>query len=153
MIAGHLLSRGIHVRQRLRDGLARLRGFTNIGINPAIFRRSYSVPGPNFLWHIDGNHKLIKYRLVIHGGIDGFLDLLHTLLVQATTELTLYSPSSYKRQNVMVLLASDQIWVVKMLVCGAICFLNKERVVLHSLQGAVFIILVLKDYGVMFTRK
>ena len=77
MIAGHLLSRGIHVqRQRLRDSLARLRGFTNIGINPSIFRRSYSVPGPNFLWHIDGNHKLIKYRLVIHGGIDGFSRLI-----------------------------------------------------------------------------
>ena len=77
MIAGHLLSRGIHIqRQRLRDGLARLRGSTNIGINPTIFRRSYSVPGPNFLWHIDGNHKLIKYRLVIHGGIDGFSRLV-----------------------------------------------------------------------------
>ena len=68
MIAGHLLSRGIHVqRQRLRDALTRLRGSTNTGLNPSIFRRTYSVPGPNFLWHIDGNHKLIKYRLVIHG--------------------------------------------------------------------------------------
>ena len=77
MITGHLLSRGIHIqRQRLRDSLVRLRGFTNIGINRSIFRRSYSVPGPNFLWHIDGNHKLIKYRLVIHGGIDGFSRLI-----------------------------------------------------------------------------
>lgn len=42
-------------------------------MNPYIFRISYSVPGPNFLWHIDGNHKLIKYRLVIHGGIDGLI--------------------------------------------------------------------------------
>lgn len=24
-------------------------------------RRSYSVPGPLSLWHIDGNHKLIRY--------------------------------------------------------------------------------------------
>lgn len=23
-------------------------------------RRQYSVPGPNSLWHIDGNHKLIR---------------------------------------------------------------------------------------------
>ena len=43
---------------RLRDSLTRLRGSTNIGLNPSIFRRSYSVPGPNFLWHLDGNHKL-----------------------------------------------------------------------------------------------
>ena len=28
--------------------------------------------GPNSLWHIDGNHKLIRWRIVIHGGIDGF---------------------------------------------------------------------------------
>ena len=26
-----------------------------------IHRRSYSVAGPNALWHIDGNHKLIRY--------------------------------------------------------------------------------------------
>ena len=25
-----------------------------------IDRRAYSVPGPNSLWHIDGNHKLIR---------------------------------------------------------------------------------------------
>ncbi|XP_015760808.1 PREDICTED: uncharacterized protein LOC107339964 [Acropora digitifera] len=35
-------------------------------------RRSYGVPGPLSLWHIDGNHKLIRWRLVIHGGVDGF---------------------------------------------------------------------------------
>ena len=27
---------------------------------------------PNSLWHIDGHHKLIKWRIVIHGGIDGY---------------------------------------------------------------------------------
>lgn len=27
---------------------------------------------PNSLWHIDGYHKLIRWRLIIHGGIDGF---------------------------------------------------------------------------------
>lgn len=26
----------------------------------------------NSLWHIDGYHKLIKWRVVIHGGIDGY---------------------------------------------------------------------------------
>lgn len=24
------------------------------------------------MWHIDGNHKLIKYKLVIHGAVDGY---------------------------------------------------------------------------------
>ena len=31
-------------------------------------RRKYSVYGPNALWHIDGQHGLIRWRLVIHGG-------------------------------------------------------------------------------------
>uniref|UniRef100_A0A8C6PT05 Integrase catalytic domain-containing protein n=1 Tax=Nothobranchius furzeri TaxID=105023 RepID=A0A8C6PT05_NOTFU len=39
-------------------------------------RRSYRVAGPNSLWHIDGNHKLIRWRIVIHGGIDGFSRLV-----------------------------------------------------------------------------
>ena len=31
----------------------------------------YSVEGPNSVWHIDGNHKLIRWKIVAHGGIDG----------------------------------------------------------------------------------
>ena len=27
---------------------------------------------PNSLWHIDGHHKLIGWRIVTHGGIDGY---------------------------------------------------------------------------------
>ena len=42
-----------------------------------IIRRRYSVPCPNALWHIDGDHKLIEpYRIVIHGGIDGYSRLI-----------------------------------------------------------------------------
>ena len=34
---------------------------------------NYSIAvGPNSLWHIDGLHKLIRWRIVVHGGIDGF---------------------------------------------------------------------------------
>ena len=28
---------------------------------------------PNSLWHIDGYHKLIRWRIVIHGVIDGYI--------------------------------------------------------------------------------
>ena len=35
-------------------------------------RRTYNVTSPNSLWHIDGHHKLIRWKLVIHGGIDGY---------------------------------------------------------------------------------
>jgi len=30
------------------------------------------VPGPNSLWHVDGHHKLVRWKIVIHRGIDGF---------------------------------------------------------------------------------
>ncbi|KAE8246918.1 hypothetical protein A4X06_0g4822 [Tilletia controversa] len=36
-----------------------------------IRRRDYYVPFVNSLWHVDGHHKLIRYKIVIHGGIDG----------------------------------------------------------------------------------
>ncbi|CAB4029591.1 PREDICTED: uncharacterized protein LOC107351207 isoform X2 [Paramuricea clavata] len=49
-----------------------------------IIRRKYNVKAPNSLWHIDGNHKLIQpYRIVIHGGIDGYSRLL--VFLQAST--------------------------------------------------------------------
>ena len=35
-------------------------------------RRVYHAEGPNAIWHIDGHHKLIRWCLVTHGGIDGF---------------------------------------------------------------------------------
>ena len=35
-------------------------------------RRVHHVSSPNDVWHIDGNHKLIKWRFVVHGGIDGY---------------------------------------------------------------------------------
>ncbi|XP_063736042.1 uncharacterized protein LOC134862182 isoform X1 [Eleginops maclovinus] len=37
-----------------------------------VARRTYSVPGPQSLMHIDTNHKLIRYNIVVFGGIDGF---------------------------------------------------------------------------------
>ncbi|CAG8656372.1 7417_t:CDS:2, partial [Paraglomus occultum] len=39
-------------------------------------RRQYHVSGPNALWHLDGNHKLIRYKFVIHGCIDGYSRLI-----------------------------------------------------------------------------
>ena len=39
-------------------------------------RRICSVPGPNALWHIDGHHSLIRWRMVIHGAIDVYSRLI-----------------------------------------------------------------------------
>ena len=36
----------------------------------------HEANGPNALWHIDGHHSLIRWRIVVHGGIDGFSRLI-----------------------------------------------------------------------------
>ena len=38
----------------------------------AVHRRVHNVPAPNCLWHIDGLHCLIRWRIVVHGAIDGY---------------------------------------------------------------------------------
>ncbi|KAF1392278.1 hypothetical protein PFLUV_G00051130 [Perca fluviatilis] len=43
--------------------------FTGLG---AVARRIYSVKGPQSLVHVDTNHKLIRYGIVIFAGIDGY---------------------------------------------------------------------------------
>lgn len=35
-------------------------------------RRLYHVDYPNQVWHIDSNHKHTKWKLVIHGAINGY---------------------------------------------------------------------------------
>ena len=64
---GHLASRGIRVqRQRVRESMRR------VDPEGSLMRRltvtnhhKYSVPAPRSLYHIDGNHKLIRYILLI----------------------------------------------------------------------------------------
>jgi hypothetical protein len=65
---------GIKVqRWRLRESMHRL---DVSGINERkkgrLQRWIYNVQGVNHLWHVNTNHKLIRWRLVIVGGIDGF---------------------------------------------------------------------------------
>ena len=31
------------------------------------------MPGSNSVWHLDGYHKLIRWGIVIHGAVDGYL--------------------------------------------------------------------------------
>ena len=66
MMAGHLRRRGIRVQQyRIRDSLHRIAP-ASIATrwHTSIRRRVYSVRSPLALWHIDSNHKLIRY--VVH---------------------------------------------------------------------------------------
>lgn len=74
MIQGHLVSKGVHVpRHKIRRAIHSVdpEGVKERKQKP-IKRRVYSVPCANYLWHIDGNHKLIRWWFVIHHGIDGF---------------------------------------------------------------------------------
>ena len=42
----------------------------------ALHRQRHSVWMPNSLWHLDGHHKLIRWWIVVHGGIDGYSRLI-----------------------------------------------------------------------------
>ncbi|KAI0210773.1 hypothetical protein LSAT2_004519, partial [Lamellibrachia satsuma] len=54
-------------------------------VNPAVValrwgnsaqRRTYNVQSSQSLWHIDGNYKLVRWKLIIHGGTDGYSRLV-----------------------------------------------------------------------------
>lgn len=73
-VAGYTKSLGFRVqRRRTRESLARVDPKnTALRWGIAISRRSYKVPWPNLLWHMDGHHSSIRWKFVIHGCIDGF---------------------------------------------------------------------------------
>lgn len=62
MVLGHLRARGITVQQlRVRESMRRVDTEGTISRWLSVTeRRKYSVSSPNALWHIDGNHKLIR---------------------------------------------------------------------------------------------
>ena len=74
MLQGHLLRKGIKIqRNKLRSAIHDTDHANTIRRrSDVICRRVYTNPHPNAVWHVDGNHKMIRWRLVIHAGIDGF---------------------------------------------------------------------------------
>ena len=74
MIRHILLDGGIAVqRNRLRECLHRVdeEGIAKRS-KGRLHRRIYNVRGANQLWHVDTNHKLIRWNFVAFGAIDGF---------------------------------------------------------------------------------
>ena len=64
MLMGHVRGKGYRIQwERVRQSLLRT---DPLGVRQrwrkSIRRRVYHVSGPLALWHIDGNHKLIRYR-------------------------------------------------------------------------------------------
>ncbi|MEQ2249964.1 hypothetical protein ILYODFUR_034959, partial [Ilyodon furcidens] len=76
MIKGCLQADGHRVQwDRVKESMLRvnaagvLQRMMQLG---CIVRRTYSVPHPLSLVHLDTNHKLIRYNIIIFGAIDGF---------------------------------------------------------------------------------
>ena len=63
MLRGVLRAQGIHVSiSRVQQCLSQIDPVnTALRWATPTSRRQYTVPYPNFIWHLDGNHKLIRY--------------------------------------------------------------------------------------------
>ena len=78
LVWSHLKSLNISVtRDRVQESMIRLdpEGM-EVRKRKVLRRREYKVHGPHWLWHIDGNHKLIEFGFVIHAVIDGFTRMI-----------------------------------------------------------------------------
>ena len=74
MIIGHLLSStNIRAsRNQIRESIVHVDSFGRSQRScRRLIRHNYVTLGPHHMWHIDGHHKLIRYGLIIHGGVDG----------------------------------------------------------------------------------
>ena len=114
-VTGHLRSHSIRVqRQLVRDSLWRIdpSGIRSHCRN-VLHRWQYSVPSPNTLWHIDGHHKLIWWHLVIHGGIDGFSQLIMFLKVSPNNKAETVLLSKVLN-SLVYLVESGWTWVGRM---------------------------------------
>ena len=73
-VIGHLWSLGYCIQcSRVEQSLQQIDGLgQELRCHQQIVHWEYQVPRSNYLWHIDGHHKLIAWGVVIHGIIDGF---------------------------------------------------------------------------------
>ncbi len=87
-VDGRLKSEGLRMsRKKIRESLRRVDPFgVESRARGVLRRRRYHVDSPNDLWHIDGYHKLVRWRLIIHGGIDGFSRLVMFLKVSSNNK-------------------------------------------------------------------
>lgn len=96
-VSGRLRSQGYRIqRYRVRDSIRRVDpSGVEARVRRVLHRRKYHVRSPNSLWHLDGYHKLIRWKIVIHGGIDGYSRLITYLRVagnnRASTVLSAFT--------------------------------------------------------------
>lgn len=84
----HRLTRLYKLKVKQKTVLAALRVVDPAGVaarfRRRLKRRKYGVPGPNFLWHIDGYDKIKRFGFAIHGCIDGYSKRVIWLHVAST---------------------------------------------------------------------
>ena len=68
-----------------------------------LIRRQYSVPAPNYLWHIDGFDKLKTFGLAISGHVDGFSQQVIWLIISMTN----YNPKVISNYFLKALLEQE----------------------------------------------
>ncbi|KAJ8075899.1 hypothetical protein PM082_021531 [Marasmius tenuissimus] len=73
-VKGHIVQ-----NDRIRQSLIRIDPVHRVFERVTVKRRKYKVPGPNFLWHHDGHHALIRWGIIVHGFIDGHSRLITAL--------------------------------------------------------------------------
>lgn len=89
-VVGFLRRYGLKVqRRRVRASMKRINTLGSVLRNhQAIDRQKYSVPHSNYLWHLDGHHKLIRWGIVIHGIADGHCRTVSIILLNGPSNLT-----------------------------------------------------------------
>lgn len=78
LIDGYLIALGQRVpRQRILDSYARVIGPSQHVFAPrCLYRRNYNVPGPNSLWHHDGQHGQIFHSYISIADFEPRIDSL-----------------------------------------------------------------------------
>ena len=89
-----------------------------------VSRPTYQVPWPNSLRHLDGHHSLIRWKIVIHGCIDGFsrriIFLRRNSNNLAETVLDLFRAAVQKDGNLWPSRKLVEKGLEKVLVCDAV---------------------------------
>uniref|UniRef100_A0AAQ4PLG5 Mitogen-activated protein kinase 8 interacting protein 1a n=1 Tax=Gasterosteus aculeatus aculeatus TaxID=481459 RepID=A0AAQ4PLG5_GASAC len=103
MVQGHLVSMGLRIQWwRMMASMHRVDAagiFLRLTELGCVLRRSYSVRGPHSLAHIDTNHKLIRYNIVLFGGVDGYsrkvIDVFFFFIVNIVSPIWIGTINAY----------------------------------------------------------
>ena len=124
-VGGCIKALGFRIqRKRIKESMTRV-GPQNTALRwgVVVSRRIYQVPCPKSLWYLDGHHALIRWKIVIHGCIDGFSRRMMFLRCNsnnlAETELVLFLDAIKRDGNLWPSRIRVDNGVENVLVCDA----------------------------------